>query len=117
MAINPVILPKFEPTHANLLGTDFARPGDNTLRFAEFPVELIRFTGDGALTTVDVTTGFSRVLGGMVFNVTDGTVSWTSVAAKPHASNPAQMTLTSIPADTDVYLLIVWGDKAQVPAP
>ena len=118
MAITPFQLPAMPAGHAAFAGSDFDRLGDKSLRFAEFPVELFRFTGDGVLTTKTVQTGFSRVFGGIVFNVTDGT-NWSTVTAVVNASSPGSIDLASIPADTDVYLLIVWGDKAvaeQVPA-
>ena len=110
MAITPVAIPKPPGLHANLLNTDFARMGDASFRIANHPVEMYKFAGDGELTTVDVQTGLTRVQGGIVFNVTDGT-DWSAVVVAPHPTNASQARLTSIPADTDLYLLVVWGDK------
>lgn len=115
MAITPVEIPQIPQNSANLVNTDFDRAGDKTLRYMEFPVEEYRFTGDGATTTKTVQTGLTRVMGAMVFNMTDGTYWANSILAKINPTNPTQVDVSSIPADTDVYLLRVWGDKIVRP--
>lgn len=112
MAITPVQIPASIPVGlVNFANTDFDRLGDKHLRLAEYPVELYRFAGDGALTTKTVQTGMTRVVAGVVINVTDGTVWSNTITVAVNASNPSQVDLASIPADTDVYLLMVFGEK------
>ncbi len=110
MAITPVAITKPPGLHANLTNTIFARLHDPSFRIANHPVEFHKFAGDGVLTTVDVATGLTRVLAGIVFNITDGT-DWNATVVAPHPTDPKQARLTAIPADTDLYLLAVWGDK------
>ena len=111
MAITLVKLPDVPTNHPNLAFMDHDRASDRALRWNGQPVEIYRFTGDGATTSkTDVVTGFDKVLGGVVFNTTDG-VAWTEIGVALSSTNPQAVNLSSIPADTDTYLLVVWGDK------
>lgn len=115
MAINSVQIPAIKSGHTNLLNTDFDRIGDKGLYLGGMmPCELHKFIGDGELTVKTVQTGLNRVLGGMVMNVTDG-VDWSNtILVKTNPNNPTQADVSVIPADTDVYVLLVFGDKNSV---
>jgi hypothetical protein len=117
MAITPVAIPAtLPPGHPGLLNTDFDRSSDATFRLDGRPVEMYRFTGDGATTAKTFQTGFDRVVAGLVFNMTSGTYFPIDTLVTANASDPTQADISAIPASTDVFLVILWGDKV-VPEP
>lgn len=111
MAITPVAIPQVPSNHPSLAGTDFDRSGDMVPRIDGFPVEEWRFTGDGATTAKTLQTGFIRAIAGLVFNMTDGTYWPIATTVDVNPSDPTKVDIAGIPADTDVYLIRIWGEK------